>query len=429
LPKVLAPLLKKEILDLLRDPKILIGMIVLPAVLYPVMGAAMRASMTAAGRAALQLPVAVLDLDRSFESEIIVSSLSESGEVITLEVEPDKALDKALEMEAGALVVIPEGFGECLRAGKRSPIEIHVFFESGGFSTQMFAGRLESAIESASKIISAYLVSLTSNVDPEVILNPLELDYSSVFRGEVLDVPPQALAGALMGQMTTTPIVAMLVLMFAMQIAATSVAVEKEERTLETLLTLPASRRNILLAKLVGSAFVASLGSVGVMAGLWYYLKMMNVAFESQPFEGLVTISSKDLALLAVALMAANMLALTLAIILAVFAENVRSAQALVGNLYILIFIPAFMLMFADIETLPVAAKYVLIAVPFTHLALATQHITWGEYAMYAVNVLYLFVWSAASMLLADRIFSSEKILTARIRWGWKRRTRGNEIK
>ncbi len=425
MPKVLAPLLKKEILDLLRDPKILIGMIVLPAVLYPVMGAAMKASMSAAGKAALQLPVAILDLDESYESKIIVSALSQSGNVITLEVVSDEALNKALEMGAGALVVIPEGFGENLRAGKRASIEIRVFFESGGFSTQMFAGRLESALESASELISAHLISITSEINPEVVLNPLMLNYSSVFRGKVLEVPPQVLAGAIMGQMTTTPIVAMLVLMFAMQIAATSVAVEKEERTLETLLTLPASRRNILLAKLVGSAVVAGLGSIGVMAGLWYYLKMMSVAFESQPIEGLVTVSSKDLALLAVALMAANMLALTIAIILAVFAEDVRSAQALVGNLYILIFIPAFMLMFADIDTLPVAAKYVLMAVPFTHLALATQHITWGEYAMFAVNVVYLLIWSVAFMLLANRIFSSEKILTARIRWGWKRKGEG----
>ncbi len=429
MPRVLAPLLKKEVLDLIRDPKILIGMIVLPAVLYPVMGAAMRASMSAAGRAALQLPVAILDLDMSYESEIIVSALSESGRVITLEDKTNETIDEALEMGAGALVVIPEGFGESLKAGKRRSVEICVFFERGGFSVQMFAGRLESAIESASKIISAHLVSLTSDVDPEVVLNPLELDYSSLFRGEVLDLSPQALAGALMGQMTTTPIVAMLVLMFAMQIAATSVAVEKEERTLEILLTLPASRRNILLAKLVGSAVVASLGSVGVMAGLWYYLKMMSVSFDSQPLEGLIIISSKDLALLAVALVAANMLALTIAIILAVFAEDVRSAQALVGNLYILIFIPAFMLMFADIETLPVVVKYVLVAVPFTHLALATQHITWGEYTLYAVNVFYLLVWSVTLMLVADRIFSSEKILTARIRWGWKRRTERQETR
>ena len=422
MPRVLVPLIKKEVLDLIRDPKILIGMIVLPAVLYPVMGVAMKTSMSAAGKAALQLPVAILDLDGSSESRMIASALSNSGKVVMLDVEVDEALNEAYQVGSGALVLIPRGFGEYLESGKKGSIEIHVFFKSGGFSTQIFVRRLENTLQLASKNISAHLVSLTLDVDPEVILDPLEFDYGSVFRGKVLNVSPQALAGTIIGQMTTTPVVAMLVLLFAMQIAATSVAVEKEERTLETLLTLPTSRRSILLAKLAGSAVVASLGSAGVMTGLWYYLKMMSSSIGSQPTEGLIMISPGDLVLLAVALVAANMLALTIAIILAVFAENVRSAQTLVGNLYILIFIPAFMLMFSDIETLPLAAKYTLTVVPFTHLALATQHITWGEYAEYAINVLYLLAWSAAFMLVADRIFSSEKVLTARIRWGWKLR-------
>jgi ABC-type Na+ efflux pump permease subunit len=59
-------------------------------------------------------------------------------------------------------------------------------------------------------------------------------------------------------------------------------------------------------------------------------------------------IPSQDLILLAIAFMAANMLALTFASLLSDFAEDFRSAQTLVGNFYILIFIPAFMLMFSD---------------------------------------------------------------------------------
>ena len=418
MPKVLRNLVKKEVLDLLRDPKILVGMIIIPAALYPVMGAAMKASMSAAGKAALQLPVAILDLDGSPESEIIVSTLSQSGKVVILSVSEDKALEKAQELKAGALVVIPEGFGELLESGQRTPIEVHVFFERSGFSIMMFSGRLEEALKTASSMLSAYLVSLTSNLSPEAILNPVELNYSSMFRGKVLNVPPQALAGTLSGQMTTTPVVAMLVIIFAMQIAATSLAIEKEEKTLETLLTLPVSRRNILIAKLAGSAVVAGIGSLSVLGGLWYYLRIMGSTYDAQPLRGLVSVTAEDLALLAIALMAANMLALTLAIILSVFAEDVRSAQALVGNLYILIFIPAFMLMFTDIETLPTVLQYALKAIPFTHLALASQSITWGEYSKYALSVLYLLLWSTVLMALASKIFSSEKILTARIKFG-----------
>ncbi len=413
MPRSLFPLLKKEILDLLRDPKILIGMIVLPAVLYPVMGTAMKASMSAAGRAALQLPVAILDLDRSKESMLIVSAISQSGRLIEMEGSPNEAIERALNSGAGALVLIPDGFRESLRSGTRASIEVTVFFRGGGFPMQIFSKRLEEAINSASRKLSTHLISLTSEVDPDVVLDPLEPNYKTVFRGETLDVPPMAVVGAIIGQMTTTPMVATLVLAFAMQIAATSMAIEKEEKTLETLLTLPTSRRNILISKLAGSALVAGLGSIGVLGGLWYYLRIVT-AMEPIP-RGIAVMQLKDIALLALALIVANMLALTLAIIVASFAENVRSAQALVGNLFILIFIPAFMLMFTSIETLPTAARYALKALPFTHLALAVQHLIWREYLNYSISLLYLISWSIGLIFLASMLFSSERILTARI--------------
>ena len=43
----------------------------------------------------------------------------------------------------------------------------------------------------------------------------------------------------------------MIMLTYSMQIAATSVAMEKEEKTLETLLTVPVDRFAILMGKLV----------------------------------------------------------------------------------------------------------------------------------------------------------------------------------
>ena len=419
--RALTNLIRKEVLDLLRDPKILLGMIILPAVIYPVIGVATRVSMTAAGETALRTPVAVLDMDNSRESAIVVASLQATGKVILLSSSVDDALSEARSAGAGALIVIPEGFGETLRSGARLPIEVVVFFERGGFSAAMFSGRLQGALESASRALSALLVSEGTDLSPEVVLNPLTADYKSIFRGEELDLPPEVVAQAIVGQISTMPLVASMVLIFAMQIAATSVAVEKEEKTLETLLTLPVSRRSILLAKLSGSAVVAALGSLGVLAGLMYYMKIVAAMPGEQQIPQISLLGTKDVALLAVALIIANMLALTLATVLSVFTEDVRSAQALVGNLFILVFLPAFLLMFADVSSLPRAAALALQAIPFSHIALAAQSIAWRDYGSYLISVVYMLVWSAGVAFLADRIFSSEKVLTARFRWGRRR--------
>ena len=418
--RALVNLVRKEVLDLLRDPKILIGMIILPTVIYPVIGLAMRTSMAAAGETALKTPVAVLDLDGSEESSIVVTSLQATGRVILLSASASEAVSEARSAGAGALIVIPEGFGEALRSGSRLPLEVVVFFERGGFSSVMFSGRLQGALDSAAKALSALLVSRASGLSPDVVLNPLTATYRSIFRGEELSLPPDVVAQAITGQVSTMPLVASMVLIFAMQIAATSVAVEKEEKTLETLLTLPVSRRNILLAKLSGSAVVAALGSMGVLAGLMYYMKMVT-AGPGEQIPQISLLGAKDVVLLAVALLVANMLALTMATVLSVFTEDVRSAQALVGNLFILVFLPAFLVMFADISSLPRAAALALQAIPFSHIALATQAVAWRDYGSYAVSVAYMVVWSAGVAALADRIFSSEKVLTARLRFGRRR--------
>ena len=419
--RALVNLVRKEVLDLLRDPKILIGMIILPTVIYPVIGLAMRTSMAAAGETALKTPVAVLDLDGSEESSIVVTSLQATGRVILLSASASEAVSEARSAGAGALIVIPEGFGEALRSGSRLPLEVVVFFERGGFSSVMFSGRLQGALDSAAKALSALLVSRASGLSPDVVLNPLTATYRSIFRGEELSLPPDVVAQAITGQVSTMPLVASMVLIFAMQIAATSVAVEKEEKTLETLLTLPVSRRNILLAKLSGSAVVAALGSMGVLAGLVYYMKMVTAAPGEQQIHQISLLGAKDVVLLAVALLVANMLALTMATVLSVFTEDVRSAQALVGNLFILVFLPAFLVMFADVSSLPRSAALALQAIPFSHIALATQAVAWRDYGSYAVSVAYMVVWSAGVAALADRIFSSEKVLTARLRFGRRR--------
>jgi len=50
----------------------------------------------------------------------------------------------------------------------------------------------------------------------------------------------------------------LIIMVLASQTAVTSIAIEKEEKTLETLLTLPVKRVTVLWGKLVGSTIVAA---------------------------------------------------------------------------------------------------------------------------------------------------------------------------
>lgn len=62
----------KELKDLLRDPKIVIGMIVVPLVLFPAMGAMFRTGIESAGS---ETQIGIIDLDNQMLSEAFVTAL------------------------------------------------------------------------------------------------------------------------------------------------------------------------------------------------------------------------------------------------------------------------------------------------------------------------------------------------------------------
>ena len=77
--------------------------------------------------------------------------------------------------------------------------------------------------------------------------------------------------------------------------------------------------------------------------------------------------------------------------------------------------------MFADIETLPLAIKYILLALPFSHPILASRAMLMGQYSSMYVSVLYLGILSTVTLLIAARFFTTEKLLTAKLRFRRKR--------
>jgi ABC-2 type transport system permease protein len=125
--------------------------------------------------------------------------------------------------------------------------------------------------------------------------------------------------------------------------------------------------------------------------------------------------------LLAASLFLSLLAALALAVLLAAYTKDVRSAQSLLGVLFLPIFLPAFVLMFAPLEIMPVAFQGTIYAIPFSYPILASKALYTKEYLAVALGIAYQAAFSVAAVGLAGRLFASEKILTARLRIGRKR--------
>jgi ABC-2 type transport system permease protein len=197
---------------------------------------------------------------------------------------------------------------------------------------------------------------------------------------------------------------------------------EKEEKTLETLLTMPVDRFSILMGKLSSTIIVAGVAALAIMFGYNFMMGGITSAVQMGAQIDLVRLglvpSLLGYVLLGISLFATLLSALALAVIMSAFSEDVRGAQALVGYVYPVIFIPALALIYIDINTLPDVVKAVFFAIPYSHPIIASKAIILGDYSIVVFGILYVAVFTVAIMYIASRLFATEKILTAKLRFG-----------
>ena len=130
-----------------------------------------------------------------------------------------------------------------------------------------------------------------------------------------------------------------------------------------------------------------------------------------------LTMSGNGYLLLGISLFFAVLCGLAIATILGVLAEDFRSAQTLILPIMLMVLIPYLLSFFADINTMPQPIKLLVLAIPFSHPFLATQNIMLGRYAAVLYGIIYMALIFFILVVLAARIFSTDRVLTMKLRW------------
>ncbi len=414
----------KEVKEMVRDPKILLGMLIVPLIMFPLMGFAVQTSVESAEQSIGETSIALMDQDKGLYAQKLLGNLTKSNFKITQldDMSLDQAITQIQDTNITNLVIIPSGFSQNITENGTATLTIYTPFEGGGgiaASTQSAAiTSLLYSFENA--IVDQRINEGFPEANSKEILNPIQLSEKSIVKGKSADVSPDVLFGLMMSQSVAMPVGIMTLLIFAMQLASTAVASEKEEKTLETLLTMPINRTTILAGKLTGSILVAIVGALAYLVGFTYYMN----SYTSMIPTGTVDLAAIGLeptiasyAIIGVSLFMALLSALALAISLSVFADDVRGAQALVGPLFILFIVPMIFSMFTDIYTLPFPLSIILLAIPFTHSMLATNVTFTGNYIGAIGGIIYMVIFTIIVLYIASRLFGTEKILTAKLRF------------
>lgn len=433
-------IVKKEIKEIIRDPRLFLGMILVPLIMFPIMGLGIRTMVESSAKREQITNIAVFNLDKGelaeqmFKNPNLIAVFEQNNISIVYlndyEISSEEeAIRYLMENESiAALLIIPENFSECIYNQTPATIQVYTVLKSAGFEGFSSSARVNVVIGTIRQLLVNYLImNMDPNANPTFVTNPVVSYPVTVYRGkEIRGVPPEAITGLMFSQAFMLPFAVMFLLLIAVQFAAISVASEKEQKTLETLLTLPVKRTTILIGKLTGSIIISIVGAVGYMLGFNFYMSSVTGMTEELPISveelaelGLM-IPTEGYLLLGVTVFLALLACLSITVVIAAFAEDVRSAQALLSFVFLPTVILGMMSIFMIMGGFGKEYIIALLLIPFTNPMIAGLQILSGDYFSVVLGIVAMAAETAIFIYVAAWFYSSEKVLVARLRFGKK---------
>ncbi|MCK4636541.1 MAG: ABC transporter permease [Methanomicrobia archaeon] len=358
--------------------------------------------------------IGLINEDSGDLSKIATNILNEHAEIIYEGSNVEEGLEKIKEEEGTALLVISANFSEGIYANNPGEIEVYWIMRGAGVMDSISSGVVDFLIGAAEQEISKALIE--NDVHSDVVLNPTFKNETTIFKNkEMKGVSPSQISGILVSQSLLVPIIMMMIIMMTGGTVISSMGMEKENKTLETLLTLPVKRSEIVIGKIAGSAIVGLLMAVIYMVGFGYYMSSLGMSSEVNLADLGLTLGMNDYFLVGVSVFIALLAALSLCMILGTFAENYKSAQMLNLPIVALAVLPMFVIMMKDFDTLPLILKIIIFAIPFSHPMMAMRSLMFDNYLFVLVGIAYIAIFSVVMMWIIVKIFSTERVLTAKL--------------
>jgi len=371
--------------------------------------------------------VIIVDMDKSNFSTSLVETMKQ-GNIIPVQSQSDSienSLNFAKEKNIRVVIVIPDDFGQDVLSFKQPEIQVYSVMNSFSIMSMGQPSIVKGIIQTVNESISSqFIKEKFTDIPPEIVKSPITTKDFVMVKGKVAAVSPDIVSQAFASQSLIIPIVLAFIIIFSAQMLASLIALEKQNKTLETLLTVPISRPFIVFSKMLSAGVVALIISVVYLFAMNNY--MSGVTGGNIGLGNNVSLVLKQLGmnftpltygLLGLSIFFAILAALAVTTILAAYAEDVKDVQAMLTPLMIFIILPYFLTMFTDPANLSLPLKLILYVIPFSHPFLATQNLMFGRFSPVILGIIYQIVFSFVCIMIASKIFSSDRILTARVRF------------
>ena len=368
--------------------------------------------------------LAVADQDNSSLSQQVIDLLEEAQyEIISLSGTDEQALLKqAKENSLNSYLEIPKGFEDDIKNGIAAQVKAVSKLESLSLMSSAQGNSASSASRIINDGISSLLISQNiSGADVAFLKNPVVCEEVTVVADKSASVSSAAISQFSMQQTLFVPIIVFLLITYATQMTVSTIASEKGDKTLETLLSAPVSRLAVLSSKMCAAGILSLLMAAVYMVGFSRYMSGMtgNVgesevqSFISETLRTLgLNLNILDFLLIGVQLFLTILIALALSVVLGALSKDIKSAQGLVAPIMFLAMIPYFVTLFMDVNQLPTVFQVLISLIPFTHTFTASSNLIFGNTTAFFGGMIYQFVLLCFVMFFAVKVFSTDKIFT-----------------
>ena len=392
---------KKEIMEFIRDWRTIVALILVPLLLFPLLFIAFPLVMQNEAQELQELDVDVL-IQSDYIDEDIFLGLNQTNMTITTEALPD-GLETLSEPLNDSSRLRSYEYDAILRLQQMNDTWVY---------SVLFLSTSEQSTEARNRVLDVLNEWETNEtierieaggLDADTTLNPLRWD------GEIsdADVATKGEQAGMLLSLFIPFVLALWTASAAVQPAIDMTVGERERGTLESLLSLPLSRSELLMGKWLAVVTITGVGVALQVAGL-----LFGIAFLAEDLVNVpeISIASVLLLTLAVGLYGTMIVALYLA--LAMRSKSVKEAGTVLTPITLAMIVPILLTQFINLDDV----ESFWFAIPFVNLLLALR-----ELLLDRVIVEHVIIWISVSIFVssltiryAAKQFSREDIVTSR---------------
>ena len=376
---------RKEITDTLRDKRTMMMMILVPILLYPMLFMTMGQLMTT-GVKKLEGQNSIIALDDSLPASL-TGLIAEEGkfDIIESETPIEDLKEKVIQ-------------GYLTKRTKQDTLEFVVYFDGAIDKSRLCEDRLTEVLKKYRRGEQERLLKLHSlNLS---VLEPFVMTVENI-------APPSRMGGMLLGNMIPLLLIVTMVL-GAMYPAIDLTAGEKERGTLETILTIPVHRLELLFGKfftVTTTAFTTGLLNLASMM-MVYATGMVQMGDLNEFLE--FGITPYGLLWLIISLIPFALFISAVIISVCLFARSFKEAQNFVTPVYLLIMFPSFIAFMPGVEL-----NRTLAMIPVVNISLLFREIFLSNYPLELISLTFISNTFVAMLfiVIVVKLFHAENVL------------------